>query len=195
MNEEIKSVQQSNEENGAEFDFMAEVEKTFPAKIYQGKRVKVIVEKVGKHDIIVDLGTKHSGYIPVDEVIDSDDPETIVKPGDEIDCIVIKVNDAEGYVYLSTKPINAEIGWGVLTSAFDNGEILDALHKIDVNVAGLGNIEVSQAGSDDCATTISIGGRYLSAFEFKEALGLKSTMITEIKRGAGEYIFIGFGEN
>jgi len=81
------------------------------------------------------------------------------------------------------------------TAVFDNGEILDALNKLDVSVATVGRIEIRQLSDDGCAATLSVGGRYLSAFEFKEALGLKSTMITEIKRGIGEYTFSGFGEN
>ena len=81
------------------------------------------------------------------------------------------------------------------TAAFDNGEILDALYKLDVRVATVGAIEVGQTNNQECATTISIGGRYLSAFDFKEALGLKSTKITEIRRDNNEYIFTGFGEN
>ena len=81
------------------------------------------------------------------------------------------------------------------TAVFDNGEILDALCRLDVRVATVGQIEVSQRNDAECATTISVGGRYLSAFDFKEALGLRSTMIIDISRAGGEYTFTGFGEN
>lgn len=80
-------------------------------------------------------------------------------------------------------------------AVYGNGEVLDALGKLGLRVATINGIAVAQTNDRDCATTISIGGRLLSAYDFKEALGLKSTMITEIKRGEGEYTFIGYGEN
>ena len=80
-------------------------------------------------------------------------------------------------------------------AVYGNGEGLDALNKIGVSVATISNIEVAQTNGRDCATTISVGGRLLSAYDFKEALGLKSTMITEINKGEGEFMFVGYGEN
>ena len=57
---------------------------------------------IGNTEIQVDLGTKHAGYIPYDEV--SADPtvkaEDILKVGDEIEVCVVRVNDQEGTVQL-----------------------------------------------------------------------------------------------
>jgi 4-hydroxy-3-methylbut-2-enyl diphosphate reductase len=125
MNEELKTVS----ETGAEFDFMAEVDKTFPAKIYAGRRVKALVVAVRKNEIVVDMGTKHSGYIPADEMGDSEG----VKPGDEIECIVTKVNDAEGFVLLSKKQIDSQLGYEKLAAAYESGEALDGYVASVVN--------------------------------------------------------------
>lgn len=41
-------------------------------------------------------------------MIRSAKPEDIVKPGDEIDVVVVKPNDAEGTILLSKKRIDAD---------------------------------------------------------------------------------------
>ena len=68
-----------------------------------GDKVLGTVTAIGNTEIQVDLGTKHAGYIPYDEV--SADPtvkaEDILKVGDEIEVFVVRVNDQEGTVQLS----------------------------------------------------------------------------------------------
>jgi 4-hydroxy-3-methylbut-2-enyl diphosphate reductase len=130
MNEELRTVS----ENG-EFDFMAEVDKTMPEKIYAGRRVKALVVAVNKNEIVVDMGTKHSGYIPLDEIGGDPGatPESIVKVGDEIECIVMKVNDAEGFVYLSKKQVDSQMGYQKLVAAYETGEVLDGYVASVVN--------------------------------------------------------------
>lgn len=81
-------------------------------KVYIGNRVKALVVAVNKSEAVVDVGTKHSGYIPADELSASPnvDPTEIVKPGDEIDAVVTSINDSEGIIYLSKKKVDAAIG-------------------------------------------------------------------------------------
>ena len=111
-----------------DFDFMAEVEKTFQ-KIHTGKRVKAYVMSINSNEIVVDLGVKQSGYIPADEVGDAP-----IALGDEIECIVTKVNDAEGFVYLSKKRIDSALGFEKLAAAYESGEVLEG--KVDAVVNG-----------------------------------------------------------
>lgn len=91
-----------------------------------GERVKGIVTSVTPTEVHVDLGIKYTGLIPLSEL--TDDPtakaEDIVKPGDEIDVVVVKPNDAEGTVQLSKKRIDADKNWEALVAAEANGEIL-----------------------------------------------------------------------
>jgi 4-hydroxy-3-methylbut-2-enyl diphosphate reductase len=117
---------QSGVNESGDFDFMAEVDKTLPKKIYTGKRVKVTVERVNANEVVVDLGTKHAGYIPADEIgcEPGVTPDMILQPGQEIECIVTKVNDAEGVVYLSKKRIDSELGFEKLSAAYNEGEVL-----------------------------------------------------------------------
>ncbi|MCL1903129.1 MAG: S1 RNA-binding domain-containing protein [Oscillospiraceae bacterium] len=110
-----------------EIDFMAEVDKTFQ-KIYTGKRVKAYVMSINNNEIVVDLGVKQSGYIPADEIGDAE-----IKLGDEIECIVTKVNDAEGFVHLSKKRVDSELGYEKLSAAYNESEVLEGVVDSVVN--------------------------------------------------------------
>lgn len=113
-----------NNEEG--FDFMAEVDKTFK-KVYIGNRVKALVVAVNKNEAVVDLGTKHSGYIPASELSQDPnaDPSDVVKVGDEIEAIVTAVNDAEGTVTLSKKKVDSVLGVEKLAAAMEANETLE----------------------------------------------------------------------
>ncbi len=78
-----------------------------------GDKVTGIVTGIGNTEVQVDLGTKHAGYIPYDEV--SADPavkpEDILKVGDEIEVFVVRVNDQEGTVQLSKKKLDGMKIW------------------------------------------------------------------------------------
>ena len=78
-----------------------------------GDKVIGIVTGIGNTEVQVDLGTKHAGYIPYDEV--SADPtvkaEDILKVGDEIEVFVVRVNDQEGTVQLSKKKLDGMKVW------------------------------------------------------------------------------------
>ena len=70
-----------------------------------GDKVVGTVTGIGNTEVQVDLGTKHAGYIPYDEVStdSSVKPEDVLKVGDEIEVFVVRVNDQEGTVQLSKK--------------------------------------------------------------------------------------------
>ena len=78
-----------------------------------GDKVLGIVTGIGTTEVQIDLGTKHAGYIPYDEV--SADPavkpEDILKVGDEIEVFVVRVNDQEGTCQLSKKKLDGMKVW------------------------------------------------------------------------------------
>ena len=78
-----------------------------------GDKVMGIVTGIGNTEVQVDLGTKHAGYIPYDEVSTdpSVKPEDILKVGDEIEVFVVRVNDQEGTVQLSKKKLDGLKVW------------------------------------------------------------------------------------
>ncbi len=78
-----------------------------------GDKVIGTVTSIGNTEVQVDLGTKHAGYIPYDEVSadPSVKPEDILKVGDEIEVFVVRVNDQEGTVQLSKKKLDGLKVW------------------------------------------------------------------------------------
>ncbi len=83
-----------------------------------GDKVTGIVTGIGSTEIQIDLGTKHAGYIPYDEV--SADPavkpEDILHVGDEIEVFVVRVNDQEGTCQLSKKKLDGMRIWDELAA-------------------------------------------------------------------------------
>ena len=78
-----------------------------------GDKVTGIVTGIGTTEVQIDLGTKHAGYIPYDEVSadPSVKPEDILKVGDEIEVFVVRVNDQEGTCQLSKKKLDGMKVW------------------------------------------------------------------------------------
>ncbi len=108
-----------------EFNFEEAIEQSLK-KIYTGNRVKGYITAVNSSEVIVDIGTKHTGYIPMSELSDNPNlkPADVVNVGDEIDLIVIKINDQEGIVTLSKKKIDAMIGFEKIIKAKDDESVL-----------------------------------------------------------------------
>lgn len=91
-----------------------------------GQVVTGTVMKITPTEVYVNLGFKADGVIPADELSDDPDvkPEDVVKVGEELEVFVVRVNDAEGYVKLSKKKIDAAKGWATIENAAETQEIL-----------------------------------------------------------------------
>ena len=104
---EILNVEAAQEENFAEL-----LEQSIKT-LNTGDKVIGVVTGIGTTEVQIDLGTKHAGYIPYDEV--SADPgvkpEDILKVGDEIEVFVVRVNDQEGTCQLSKKKLDGMKIW------------------------------------------------------------------------------------
>ena len=96
-------------------------------KIHTGEKVKAYVEAVNKNEAIVSLGTKHTGYVSLDDLTDdpTKTPADIVSVGDEIELIVIKVNDSEGTVALSKRKIDEQAGFEKVMKAKEEETVLE----------------------------------------------------------------------
>lgn len=120
-----------------DFNFEEELDKSFK-KIYTGNRVKGYITAVNANEAIVDVGTKHTGYVPLSELTDDPNlrPCDVVSVGDEIDLIVVKINDQEGIVNLSKKRIDAMVGFESVLKAKDDGSVLQGT-VVDVIKGGI----------------------------------------------------------
>ena len=109
---EITNVEAVQEENFAEL-----LEQSIKT-LNTGDKVTGVVTGIGATEVQIDLGTKHAGYIPYDEVSTDPNvkPEDILKVGDEIEVFVVRVNDQEGTCQLSKKKLDGIKVWDDLAA-------------------------------------------------------------------------------
>lgn len=87
-----------------------------------GQRVTGVVGVVGTNEVQVELGGKHTGFIPASEF--SEEELAALKVGDEVEAFVMKVNDVEGTVLLSKKKLDSIKGFEKLEEAKENNTVL-----------------------------------------------------------------------
>lgn len=121
MSEEIKSSETVVETESFE-EMLEESLKNFNTN----ERVKGVVVSIAPNEVIVDVGRKQSGFIPVDELSNdpSVKPEDVVKVGDEVELLIMKTNDAEGTIMLSKRRVDAQKGWEELKELAESQEVL-----------------------------------------------------------------------
>lgn len=125
MSEEILEKTGQGEPEANE-SFAELLEQSFKT-LNNGEKVTGVVAAITPTEVSVDLGTKHSGYIPISEL--TDDPtekvEDIVKVGDTIEAFVLRVNDMEGTVMLSKKRLDAVKNWETIEKAKEEKTIVE----------------------------------------------------------------------
>ncbi len=118
-------------------DFAAMLEENL-AGLNNDQRVKGIIVGVTPTEIQVDIGRKQTGYIKYDEW--SYDPNVSAadeaKVGDEINCVIMKTNDAEGTIMLSKRRFDSANAWSELEEAVDSDVILEGT-VTDINKGGV----------------------------------------------------------
>ena len=94
-----------------------------------GDKVIGVVTAIGNTEIQVDLGTKHAGYIPYDEVSadPSVKPEDILHEGDQIEVFVVRVNDQEGTVQLSKKKLDGMKIWDDMATYVEDKTVVEGV--------------------------------------------------------------------
>ena len=113
-----------------------EIEKSFAELLEEsiktlntGDRVTGTVDKITPTEILVELGFKYPGYIPMDEL--TDDPtvkvEDIVKEGEEIEVCVMLVSDRDCQVKLSKKRLDISKAWEEIEAAKENETVVEGV--------------------------------------------------------------------
>jgi len=108
------------------------------AKLYQesitnvkeGEIVKGKILSIGPKDVLVDIGYKSEGLIPLSEF---SDPEAI-KVGDEIDVYLESKEDESGTVVLSKQKAERAVGWEMVISRYGEGDMVEG--KVSKKVRG-----------------------------------------------------------
>src|SRR5438045_1176647 len=106
-----------------EGELVPDYDSTFP-EINEGQVVHGTVVRVDKDEVLVDIGYKSEGVIPVNElsIRRSVDPADEVSVGEEIDALVLTKEDAEGRLILSKKRARFELAWKRIEAAAESGE-------------------------------------------------------------------------
>src|ERR671931_253877 len=91
--------------------------------IAEGEVVKGTVLKVTPSEVIVDVGYKSEGIIPVDEFLDETGAVT-VQPGDIVDVLLERTEDREGYVVLSREKAEKMKIWDEVEKAYAEKKVV-----------------------------------------------------------------------
>jgi len=104
----------------------------------EGDVVSGTVVRVDKDEILVDIGYKSEGVIPMAElsIRRSVNPEDEVEVGEVVDALVLQKEDADGRLILSKKRARFEQAWRRIEAAADSGEPVEG-RVIEVVKGGL----------------------------------------------------------
>jgi small subunit ribosomal protein S1 len=133
----------------------------FYAETFKGLKTGAITKgkviQVKNDGIIVDVGSKCEGFIPINELVEDE----AVNPGDEIEVFIEHFSDESGFVKLSRQKAEGVKTWDMIEDALQNNTPLDG--KITGKVKG--------------GMTVNIGG--VSAFLPGSHIDLKAPKDTE----------------
>ncbi len=108
----------------------------------EGEIIRGRVIKVTPTDVVVDIGYKSEGLLPVQEVT-SYDGQVKVKRGDEIEVFIERLEDSSGYVALSREKAARMRVWDVIEEAYKadepiSGRVVDRVKGgLSVDVGGV----------------------------------------------------------
>jgi small subunit ribosomal protein S1 len=122
---------------GPDGELIPDYDSTFPI-INEGEVVRGKVVRVDKDEVLIDIGYKSEGVIPVSElsIRRSINPADEVQIGDEIDALVMTKEDADGRLILSKKRARFEMAWKRIEQAAESGEPVEGT-VIEVVKGGL----------------------------------------------------------
>ena len=108
---------------GPDGELVPDYDAAFP-EINEGEVVHGTVVRVDKDEVLVDIGYKSEGVIPVAELTirRSVNPSDEVALGEEIDALVLTKEDADGRLILSKKRARFELAWKAIEGAAESGE-------------------------------------------------------------------------
>ncbi len=114
---------------------MNDLEK-FYANTFKGLKVGAVTKgkviQIKQEGIIVDIGSKWEGFIPINELLENE--HTSLNNGDEVEVFVVNLSDSDGFVKLSRQKAEAINTWDMLENAFHKGMPVDG--KITGKVKG-----------------------------------------------------------
>lgn len=161
-------------------EFMSSLEDSLK-KVYPKEIVKGTVIDVKEDEVFVDIQFRADGIIKLDEMTEEEreNPKNSFNVGDEIDVYVIKLDDGEGNVSLSTRRVKGMKVWQELAEKADNEELVHG----EVVGANKGGLTVNVNGINGFIPASQIATYFVRNFKkfVGEAWDLKIISIDERK--------------
>lgn len=107
-----------DEYSSDEYEQMLDMYNGTLASIEEGEIVKSRVLEIRENMVVLDIGFKSEGTIPLEEFKDMPD----LKPGDEVEVLLEHLEDAEGSVVLSKKKADFMRVWERIRLAYENDQ-------------------------------------------------------------------------
>ena len=109
---------EEDEYTSDEFEAMIEMYQGTMASIEEGEIVKAKVMEIRENLVVLDIGFKSEGTVPLEEFKDMPD----LKEGDEVEVLLEHLEDQEGSVVLSKKKADFMRVWEKIRLAYENDE-------------------------------------------------------------------------
>lgn len=122
------------------------IDSSVMSKLLEGKSIKLqefrpgdlvegVVVKIGKNEVLVDVGAKSEAILATSELLGESQYKNL-KVGDIMVAKVAQAENDQGYIVLSIKRAEKERKWKEAEEAFETGKPLDAI-VIEYNKGGL----------------------------------------------------------
>lgn len=156
-------------------EFMEQVEDSM-IRIYPKDIVKGTVINVKDTEVFVDIRYRSDGIIKLDEMTKDEalDPTKAFEEGQEIDVFVIKLDDGEGNVALSTRRVEGLKNWKKLLSAYEQKEVVQA----EVTGENTGGLVVNVMGINGFIPASQITNYFVKNFKQFVGKTLESKIIS-----------------
>ena len=130
----------TNEEEMSMADVMDEIDKSLRLP-RAGELVTGKVLQVTDKEVIVNLGCKKDGIIPINEITLEGETKLsdLFKEGDEIQAKVLKTDDGDGTILLSKKKLEASEHWNEITQALEDKSTIEVQVVRQVNGGVIAN--------------------------------------------------------
>ncbi len=161
LDNDTEKVVTTNQNDDEDLDF-AQAFEQYLNRASRNQRYVGIVTSVNPNEVVVDIGTKQTGIVPADEMTDEPGAklEDIVKKGDELNLVAIKVNDLDGIVTLSKKRLDAIDGFSYVSDACTSGEVIEGVATEKVNAGLIVYVKGVRVFVHESQTTLHKGEDY-----------------------------------
>ncbi|NMA87104.1 MAG: bifunctional 4-hydroxy-3-methylbut-2-enyl diphosphate reductase/30S ribosomal protein S1 [Tissierellia bacterium] len=144
-------------------------------RIHRGDILKGKVIYVTDNEVMVNINYKSDGIIIKEELSNDPDimPKDLFNEGDEIEVYVVRIDDGEGNVMLSTKRVEAIKNWDTLAEMYEKQEEVECKVLKDIK----GGLSVSVMGITGFMPASQISVEYIEDLSIYKGRVLESKII------------------